>query len=968
MHSLRSVLLLMSGLILSIPLYGQPAITPASARGDKTQRNTLHDASLFNVLPVPNIGPTVFNGRVADLDVNPDNPTEFYVAYASGGLWYTNNNGTTFEPLFQNESVMTIGDIAVDWPTGTIYLGSGESNSSRSSYAGNGMYKSRDKGKTWQHIGLEESHHIGRVLIHPANPDKVWVAALGHLYSENPQRGIYMTEDGGVSWQHTLFVSPTAGAVDIVLHPSNPDMLFCSIWEKSRTAWHFTESGEQSGIYKSTDGGKKWNKTALASNGFIEGQGVGRIGLDMAVKDGTSYLYAIVDNNNRRPEDTRIEKKEGLQKNDFKEMTKDAFLKLKEDDITTYLRENDFPKKYTASSVIKMVREDKIKVADLGTYNESANSLLFDTPVVGAEVYLSKDNGASWSKTHEGYLDDVYYSYGYYFGRIHTDASDPAKVYIYGVPILRSDDYGKSWKNINGDNQHVDHHSLWINPKKSGHLINGNDGGVNISYDDGKSWIKCIHPAVGQFYYINVDFNEPYNVYGGTQDNGVWMGSHTYQHGTGWQMEGAYPYKEIMGGDGMQVQIDNRDNATIYTGYQFGNYFRLNKRTNDYKYITPKHELGAEPYRWNWQTPILLSSFNQDILYMGAQKLLRSMNQGNDFTEISPDLTKGGKKGNVPFGTITAIDESSLKFGLIYVGTDDGLLHVTKDGGVTWNKISDNLPQDLWVSRVQASAFDEGTVYVSLNGYRNDHFLPYIFKSTDYGKTWKNINGNLPAEPVNVIKEDPRDSDILYAGTDHGAYVSLNNGNSWMSLGGNDLPAVSVHDMVVHSKANHLLIGTHGRSIFKTSIKHLPSMKSLVADTLIAFEIAEVKFNRNWGKIRNAYTEPNTPKVKLDIFSSKEGKAKIEVLTQDGIIVHTGELMLKKGLSQYEWVPSASARLFETAPVIPKKGVKPVKPVFEIIPVKADDGKYYLTPGKYTVRIQTEKKSETTLNITQKKS
>lgn len=948
-------------------LVAQPAPTPAAMRSTKSIKAGLYEKSYFQNLEVPNIGPTIFNGRVADLDVNPEDPTEFFVAYASGGLWYTHNNGTTFEPLFQQESVMTIGNIAVDWKSGTIWLGSGEVNSSRSSYAGNGIYKSTDKGKSWQHLGLEETHHIGRILIHPKNPETIWVAALGHLYSENPQRGVYLTTDGGKTWQQTLYINENTGAVDLAIHPTNPDILYAAVWEKSRKAWHFQESGSGSGIYKSTDGGKSWKKTASASNGFIEGAGVGRIGLDIAVKDGKSYLYAIVDNNTRRPKDIKTEKKEGLTKEDFKSMSKEKFLQLKEEEIKKYLESNDFPKKYTASKVISLVKEDKIKVEDLGTYNEDANSLLFDTPVVGAEVYMSTDEGGSWQKTHEGYLDDVYYSYGYYFGKIHADPAAPNKVYIYGVPILKSEDYGRTWKNINGDNQHVDHHALWINPWKSGHLINGNDGGVNISYDDGKSWIKCIHPAVGQFYYVNVDNNDPYNVYGGTQDNGVWMGSHKYTHGSGWMMDGEYPYKTIMGGDGMQVQIDSRDNQTVYTGYQFGNYYRIRRQKNDYKYITPKHELGDKPYRWNWQTPILLSGFNQDIVYMGANKVLRSMNQGDDFAEISPDLTKGGKQGNVPFGTITTLHESPLKFGLLYVGTDDGWVHATKDGGNSWQNITDGLPQDLWVSRVQASAFEESTVYVTLNGYRNDHFLPYVFVSHDYGKTWQNISSNLPNEPINVIKEDPRDGDILYVGTDHGLYLSLNKGKDWSAFGGEDLPKVPVHDVVIQSKAEDLIIGTHGRSIFRTSIKYLPSLKSIQRDTLIVFEVPEIRYSKNWGKIRNQFSEPAEPKIKLHIFSSKEQNAILEVASKDGHIVSSKEWKLKKGLAAYEWVPEAEENRL-TVPVKSSKKAKTTpKPVLDPTPERADNGKYYLTPGKYTLHLKAGHTATANLTITEKK-
>ncbi len=927
-------------------------------RATKSDREAKFDTSMVSSISAKNIGPTIFNGRVADIDVNPNDPTEFFVAYASGGLWYTANNGITFDPLFQNESVMTIGDIAVDWITGTIYLGSGEQNSSRSSYAGNGVYKSIDKGKTWHHIGLDESHHISKVIIHPTNGDIVWVAALGHLYSKNEERGVYKTIDGGKTWAKTLYVNDDTGASDLAIHPHDAKIIYAATWQRSRSAWNFVESGSGSGIYKSIDGGLTWKLMSTPESGFVTGEGTGRIGLDLSVKEGKDYLFAVIDNYNRRPKEVDKDIKKGITKDKLKVMTKDSFLVLKEDDLKKYLDDNGFPEKYTAKEVIKLVKSDKIKVSDIATYNDNANTDLFDTPVFGAEVYVSTDQGISFKKTHDGYLDDVYSSYGYYFGQIRVQPNNPNKVYIYGVPIIRSDDGGKTWKNIDDDNVHSDHHALWLNPNRPGHLINGNDGGVNISYDDGENWFKCTHPEVGQFYYINVDNAEPYNVYVGAQDNGVWMGSNNYKLGTRWQSTGDYPYKMIMGGDGMQVQIDNRDNSTIYTGFQFGNYFKINGKKREY--ITPKHDLGQSPYRWNWQTPILLSSHNQDILYMGANKLLRSMNQGKDFTEISGDLTNGEKVGDVPFGTLATIDESKLKFGLIYTGSDDGLVHVSKDGGFSWANISKGLPQGYWISRVQASAFDEGTVYASLNGYRNDHFKPYVYKSVDFGQNWIDISAGLPNEPVNVVKEDPIDVDIIYVGTDHGTYVSFDKGMNYMAIA-KEVPNVPVHDLVIQKKSKHLLLGTHGRSIYKIDLKNVYELKNKPIESLVLFAVSDMRFNESWGKIRNAFTEPNVPKLNFDVYSKTELEATLEIKNIDGKLVKKMPLKLKKGLASYEIDLNVDKAL----------EVEYVKSIAKSVHVKqngalkkADDGFYYPIPGKYEVIISKDKlTSKTELNI-----
>jgi photosystem II stability/assembly factor-like uncharacterized protein len=385
---------------------------------------------------------------------------------------------------------------------------------------------------------------------------------------------------------------------------------------------------------------------------------------------------------------------------------------------------------------------------------QDANAALFETEVIGAEVYKSIDGGKTWKKTHSDYIDDFYYSYGYYFGRIAVDLSNSDKLYVSGVPIIKSDDGGKTFVSINRENVHADHHIVWVNPKKAGHLINGNDGGLNISYDDGANWIKCNPHGVSQFYHVNVDYQKPYNIYGGMQDNGVWVGPNNYEYSVEWHQEGRYPYESILGGDGMQTQIDNRNPSIVFTGFQFGNYYRIDRSNESRKYIAPKAKKEEKPLRFNWQTPILLSSHNQDILYLGSHYLHRSFNQGDTWSVISPDLTQGGKDGNVPYGTISTLSESPFQFGLLYTGSDDGLVHVSKDAGASWQKISDSFPKDLWVSRVVASRHQKERVFVTLNGYRSDDFTPYIYVSEDYGQTWKSIAANIPTAAVNVIIED----------------------------------------------------------------------------------------------------------------------------------------------------------------------------------------------------------------------
>jgi photosystem II stability/assembly factor-like uncharacterized protein len=901
--------------------------------------------SIVKNVPFKNIGPSIMSGRVTDLAVNPDDPTEFYVGYASGGVWHTVNNGTTFTPILDSAPTQNVGDIAVDWKNRTIWVGTGENNSSRSSYAGIGMLKSTNNGETWTNTGLMDSHHIGRILINPNNPDEVVVGVTGHLYSPNQERGIYKTTDGGTTWTQKLFVDDMSGIIDVQHSPNNFNVIFAASWTKDRKAWNFDGSGNNSAIYKSTDAGDSWQKISTENSGFPTGVGVGRIGL--AVYDDNT-VYAIHDSQFRRPDDGNGRRDgEGLSKDDFKTMTVDAFLKLDDKKLNRFLLMNGFQEKYRAESVKRMVRNGSVKPVDLAKYLENANSLLFDTPVIGAEVYLSNDGGKNWVKTNDDYLDGIYFSYGYYFGHIYVSPANKDHIYIYGVPILKSKDGGKTYTSISAENVHADHHALWINPKNTDHLIDGNDGGVNITYDDGENWIKNNAPSVGQFYYINVDNEKPYNVYGGLQDNGVWVGPNNARENKSWEQSGSYPWESIMGGDGMQVQIDARDANIVYTGFQFGNYYRLNRETGDNKQLDIKHELGDAPYRFNWQTPILLSPHNQDIVYFGGNKLMRSMNQGDDWEAISDDLTTGGKKGNVAYGTLTTISESPFQFGLIYTGSDDGYINVTKNGGGSWERISNSLPQNLWVSRVIASEHKKERVYATLNGYRWDNFKVYAYMSENYGQTWKDISSNIPASPVNVIKEDPKNENILYLATDNAAYVSFNKGDSW-ELFSNGLPNVAFHDLVVQKEANDLLLGTHGRSIYKANIAALQNMSpSLSSKEVTLFDTNSVRHSGRWGRSWSRWLNAFEPSTTFTFYSNKGGSKTLTLLSQGGAKLNTLNIQADKGFNYVDYDLSIS-----------EEGKKALtKEDSSIRIVKAQNGKYYLPKGTYTIKIGTESKT-----------
>ena len=967
--------------------------------------------SLVEAVPFRNIGPTIMSGRVVDLDVNEANPNHFFVAFASGGLWETQSNGNAFTPLFDKEQSMTIGDIAVRWsspkdltpspspfgeggktpPSGVgglvaaeIWIGTGECNSSRSSYAGTGVYKSTDGGKTWQHLGLFDSQHISRIVLHPTNPQVAWVAVIGHLYTDNAERGVFKTTDGGKTWTKTLFINDKTGAIDLVINPQNPDILYAAMWERNRKAWNFSGSGAGSGIHRSTDGGQTWQKV----ESFPTSAGIGRIGLAIDPQN-PATVFAVLDNQEPRPakDETAEQQEVSAFRKELPTISNEKLLAMPDSVLEKLLSKVNFPiKKYSIATLKNQIKSKKLEAKQiaeflgLGGIND-ANEDLFNVTIKGCEVYKSADNGKNWAKVHEGYIDDVFYTYGYYFAQIRVSPKNPAHLYILGVPVLKSEDGGKNWKGLDYSNAHADHHALWINPKNPAHLILGNDGGVNVSYNDGKQWFKLNNLPVGQFYAVTYDMAKPYNVYGGLQDNGVWWANNQYTASNEWQQDGKYPYQSIMGGDGMQVQVDFRDNETVYTGYQFGNYYRLNKNTGDMKYITPQHQLGESPYRWNWQTPIHLSRHQQDVLYMGSHRLHRSLDKGETFQTLSGDLTRGkqtGKTGNIPYGTLTTIDESPLQFGLLYVGSDDGVVSVSKDGGYTWENItpknltpspsssaaspfgegSKKTPPvggggaDLWVSRVTASKFAKSRVYVSLNGYRNDDFKAYLYVSEDMGKTWKDLSPT-PALPtgegaktpplglggltsVNVIKEDVENENLLYVGTDNGLWVSLDRGKTFQQFAGG-LPNVAVHDLVIHPREKDLIVGTHGRSLYVANVEYLQQLTPAVLEkSTHLFATKNTTHSENWGKPSwSKWFGYNEPKTTFVVYLKQNQAVSLQIKDAKGNVLKTIEHEGKAGLNYINYDLTLTDNKDKAAP----------------------NGKTYIGVGEYTLEVGTEKAS-----------
>jgi photosystem II stability/assembly factor-like uncharacterized protein len=709
------------------------------------------------------IGPAVMGGRIADLAVVESKPQIFYVGTASGGLWKTTNHGTTWEPIFDDQPTASIGDVTLaPSNTNVIWVGTGEPQNRQSSPWGNGVYRSTDAGRTWQHVGLENTHHIGRIVVHHTNPQVAYAAAVGHLWGPNPERGVYRTRDGGVTWELVLFVDEHTGAIDLAMDPSDPNTLFAAMYQRQRTGWGFNGGGPGSGIYRTTDGGRTWQEL---TKGLPEGD-MGRIGLDIYRGDGNLVLAVI---------------------------------------------EAD-------------ARDPSRGFGSQGPASERKSG-----------VYRSTDRGETWEKISDTNPRPMYYS------QIRIDPTDPERVYVLGTQLMVSDDGGKTFRSDGAEEIHVDHHALWIDPNDSDHLIIGNDGGVAASFDRSGHWRMYDNLAIGQFYQVGVDMRDPYYVCGGLQDNSSWCGPNRTLNTYGIKND---DWIDVWGGDGFFNLIDPTDHTIIYTESQGGNLGRVDLITAEGTRIRPvarplagqEEEEDDRSFRFNWNAAIAISAHDPATILFGGNVLFKSTDRGVTWQEISPDLTKQidrkeleimGVLGSEPmvsandgistYGNITAIGESPLNADLIYVGTDDGNVQVTQDGGSTWADLTSrirNLPERTYVSRIVSSRFVEGRVYVTFDGHRNNDYSPYAYVSEDYGQRWQAIADGLPhGWSVNVIAEHPNNENLLVLGNEVGVYLSIDRGDGWVRLK-NNLPTVPVDDIVIHPRDNDLVVGTHGRSIW----------------------------------------------------------------------------------------------------------------------------------------------------------
>jgi photosystem II stability/assembly factor-like uncharacterized protein len=728
-------------LCLSAAVFAQDEAPETGGRGGRGAQEPIN-AMTFAGLRARNVGPVFISGRISQIAVFPDSPSHYLIAEASGGVWLTHNNGTTWTPVFDNQGSYSIGTIAIDPKNPSIvWVGTGENNNQRSVSYGDGVYKSEDGGRTWRNVGLKKTEHIARIVVDPKDSNIVYVAAPGPLWKGGGERGLYKTTDGGKTWSESLIkVGEYTGCSDVLMDPRNPNILLAATHQRQRRYFGMVHGGPESALWRSIDAGKTWTKV---QGGFPNQGELGRIGVNYAPSN-PSIIYA------------QVEGPEGR-----------------------------------------------------------------------GGLYRSNDNGVTWEKRNSSD------SQGQYYAKVQVDPANPDRVYIMNVNIMVSDDAGRTLATLGTRNKHVDNHDIWVDPADNNHYLVGCDGGLYESFDRAASWIYKANLPTAQMYDVAVSENAPfYSVYGGTQDNNSFGCPAKTKSSQGILFTECFV---TMGGDGFYSRVDPKDPNTIYANMQNGGMVRYDRRTAERVSIQPQPAKGDPAMRWNWDAPLIVSPHSNTRLYFGAQRLYRSDDRGDSWKPVSPDLTRALDRNKLPlmgkiwpvdavqknvstalYDNISSIAESPKQEGLIYVGTDDGLVQVTEDGGAHWRKIDKpaGVPEDAYVQRISASQHDAGVVYVAYENHQNGDFKPYLIKSGDKGKTWVNISGNLPENGgVYAIAEDHVDKNLLFAGTEFGLYFTKIGGEKWIKLNVG-LPTIMVRDLVVQKQMDDLVIGTFGRGIY----------------------------------------------------------------------------------------------------------------------------------------------------------
>jgi photosystem II stability/assembly factor-like uncharacterized protein len=771
---------LASVLLISVagqPLVGRSEQAPVaeSARGP------------FDSLPFRSIGPASMSGRISDLAVYEANPAIYYVGTAHGGVWKTVNNGTTFEAQLQDQGLMSVGDVAISQSNpDLVWVGMGESNNRQSTSWGDGVYKSTDGGRTYTHMGLRTSRHINRILIDPRDNNTVFVAATGSLWGPGGERGVYKTTDGGRTWKQVLKVDDDTGANDLVMDPTNRQVLWASTYQRRRTACCMNGGGPGSGIWTSTDGGETWTRI----KGGVLDQPLGRIALDVSRKR-PAILYALIEGPSQGGGRGQAAGAEG---------GRGGAQAGRGQGPGGEAQEGQGPGRG-------------------GRGGQALNTL-------PTGLYRSDDGGATWRKVSNANPRPMYFS------QVRVDPNDADIVYLGGVGLHQTLDGGKTVATDVAASTHDDVHAIWINPSNSDHVLIGNDGGLAMSYDRAKTWQFLPNLPVGLFYHVSVDLATPYNVCGGMQDNYNWCGPS--------QVRGApgianYHWATLQGGDGFVVLQDPSDYRIAYSESQDGNIVRVDRVTGETMSIRPQPPSGEPPYRWHWDTPLIHSPHDHRVLYAAANKVFRSPDRGLSWTPISGDLTTGqnrdeivtmGRKGSeiniarndgiAAWPAIVSLAESPKRAGVLYVGTDDGNLAVSRDGGKNWTQVMERIqgmPKGIYVSEVVPSRFDEGIVYATFDGHRQNDFNTYVYASSDYGQTWRSITANLKDEVARTLTEDQKNPDVLFLGTETGLFVTLDRGRTWQRIKAN-LPTVRIDEITLHPRDNAMILATHGRAIW----------------------------------------------------------------------------------------------------------------------------------------------------------
>lgn len=751
-HPLRTLCVILGALFVTL--------TPAAAQSDGELRQLR--PSDFNDLAWRSIGPANMGGRVAAIALHPADGKTWLIGYATGGVWLTTNNGTTYKPIFDDvEETSSIGALAIalypedherfdadaegPFANAVMYAGTGEGNGRNSSSWGHGVYKSTDGGDSWTHLGLEDTHDITSLAVDPRDPDVLYIAAMGHLWGTNKERGLYKTTDGGETWKATKQVDDDTGCCDVTLDPANPDTVYAAFYQRQRTGWSFRAGSTDGGIYRSDDGGRNWTKLTEGLPGHT-----GRIGLD--VFDGnTDIVYASVES------------------------------------------------------------DEGGAVVDEWQNRSRAGG-----------VFRSEDRGDSWER-----LSDVA-PRSFYFSRIRVDPENASRVYLPNWEVYVSDDGGRTFRPGLTTVTHVDFHAMEIDPNDTDRLFVGNDGGFYVSHDRGKTWDFHNHMAVGQFYNVAVDDSDPYRVGGGLQDNGTWIGvAETIRNNAGEFMgrKGGLSlgeWQSVWGGDGFHVAFDPEDSNIMYAEWQGGNLARVHLDSGRSRELKPAAKEGEPRYRFNWNAPFLISVHDHTMLYHAGNHVFKLFDRGERYERISPDLTRNDVDTNRSAGseaesynTIVSLAESPLQQGLLWVGTDDGLIHITTDDGESWTDVTPDGLHDSYISKIEASHHNALAAYVAVDGHTSDVFKTIVLNTQDGGKTWNLITGDLPdSDPVIVVREDPRNASVLYIGTEHACYVTIDRGRHWVELDTDVLPTVAVDDLVIQRREMDLVAGTHGRSIW----------------------------------------------------------------------------------------------------------------------------------------------------------